>query len=166
MVPPAAVQYGPLVPVILVKGDLLNTPGFHAFAHSVDASGAMATGIAVAFKKRWPAMFEDFQKRAQERKPQMGDTVVWTDGTDTIYSLVVQAAPDKAGTTAALDRAVEGMITAASSAGIEQIAVSRLGAGKAALDWTRVKRVLEERADARPVTLQVYEQFVRSERKA
>lgn len=154
------------MPVIFTKGDLLNTPGLHAFAHTCDLTGAMASGISLAFKKRWPAMAEDFAKRVAERPLQMGDTVTWTDGTDTVFSLVVQSAPDKVGKTVALDRAVQGMIDAAVAAKVEQIAVSRLGAGAAALDWTRIKRVLVDRSDKVPVTLHAFEQFVRTKAPA
>jgi O-acetyl-ADP-ribose deacetylase (regulator of RNase III) len=149
------------VPVILTKGDLLNTEGLHAFAHTCDLTGAMSSGISLAFKKRWPRMAEDFAEKAAQKPLQMGETLVWTDGTDTVFSLLVQAAPDKVGKNTALDRAVQNMIDAAVAAGIEQIAVSRLGAGPAKLDWTRVKRVLVERAESAPVTLHAFEQFVR-----
>lgn len=122
----------------------------------------MSSGVSLAFKKRWPAMAEDFAKRAADKPVQMGDVVVWTDGTDTIFSLVVQSAPDKEGKTVALDRAVLGMVEAAIAAKIERVAVSRLGSGSAKLDWTRVKRVLVDRAESAPVTLHAYEQFVRA----
>lgn len=150
------------VPVHITKGDFLADPNFHAFAHTCDATGAMASGVSLAFKKRWPAMAADFSRRAAERPFQMGDVVVWTDGTDTVFSLVVQSAPDKPGKTVALDRAVQGMIDAAIAANIDQIAVSRLGAGAADLDWTRIKRVLVDRAEKAPVTLHAFEQFVRA----
>jgi O-acetyl-ADP-ribose deacetylase (regulator of RNase III) len=149
------------VPVILTKGDLLNTEGLHAFAHTCDQSGAMASGISLAFRKRWPKMAEAFAERAAQKPIQMGETLVWSDGVDTVFSLVVQSAPDNGGKNAALDRAVQQMIEAAVAAGIDQIAVSRLGAGPAKLDWTRVKRVLVERAEGAPVTLHAFEQFVR-----
>lgn len=152
----------PPVPVHITKGDFLSDPAFHAFAHTCDQTGAMASGVSLAFKKRWPAMAEDFVKRAAERSLQMGDVVVWTDGTDTVFSLVVQSAPDKPGKTVALDRAVQGMLDAAVAANIDQIAVSRLGAGPANLDWTRIKRVLVDRAEKAPVTLHAFEQFVRA----
>lgn len=150
------------MPVIFKKGDLLNTEGLHAFAHSCDQSGAMASGISLALRKRWPEMATAFAARAAAKPVQMGETIVWTDGVDTVFSLVVQSAPDKVGKNAALDRAVAQMLTEAAAAGIEQIAVSRLGAGPAKLDWTRVKRVLSDRAEGAPVTLHVFEQFVRN----
>ena len=150
------------MPVHLTKGDFLADPAFHAFAHTCDLTGAMNAGVSLAFKKRWPAMAEDFGRRAAERKLQMGDVVVWTDGTDTVFSLIVQAAPDKPGKTVALDRAVQGLIDAAVAAGIDQVALSRLGAGAAKLDWTRIKRVLADRAETAPVTLHAFEQFVRA----
>ena len=160
--PRGAHYAGAPVPVNITKGDFLADPSFHAFAHTCDLTGAMTAGVSLAFKKRWPAMAEDFAERAAERPLQMGDVLVWSDGTDTVFSLVVQSGPDKPGKTVALDRAIRGMLDAAVAANITQIAVSRLGAGAAKLDWARVKRVLVDRAEAAPVTLHAFEQFVRA----
>jgi O-acetyl-ADP-ribose deacetylase (regulator of RNase III) len=150
------------VPVIFTKGDLLQTPNLHAFAHGCDFTGAMASGLSLAFKKRWPAMFEDVQQRVADRRPQIGDLLVWTDGTDTVYSLVLQETAEKKAKLTAFDRAVQAMIKAAAEAKIEQIGMGRIGAGPAGLDWLRVKRVLTERTEGAPVTVNVYEQFVRT----
>lgn len=150
------------MPAIFTKGDLLHTPTIQAFAHTCDVTGAMTSGVSLAFAKRWPAMAEDFRRRAAERPLQLGEVVTWSDGTHTVYSLVVQSSPDKAAKTSALDRAVKAMLEAASAAHVEQIGVSRLGAGAAKLDWARVKRVLTDRAGEGSVTLQVFEQFVRA----
>ena len=150
------------MPVIFTKGDLLQTPGLHAFAHTCDLTGAMSAGISLAFKKRWPAMHADFLAQAAARPLQMGDTVRWADGTDTVFSLIVQSGPDKVGKTSALDRAVRSLVESAIEAKVEQIAVSRLGAGPAKLDWTRVKLLLTERSNGVPVTLHAFEQFVRA----
>lgn len=150
------------MPVIFTKGDLLQTPNLHAFAHGCDFTGAMASGLSLAFKKRWPAMFEDVQQRVADRRPQIGDLLVWTDGTDTVYSLVLQETAEKKAKLTAFDRAVQAMIKAAAEAKIEQIGMGRIGAGPAGLDWLRVKRVLTERTEGAPVTVNVYEQFVRT----
>lgn len=150
------------MPVIFTKGDLLQTPGLHAFAHGCDLSGAMGSGLSLAFKKRWPAMFAEVQAHIAARRPQIGDLLAWTDGTDTVYSLMLQDSPEKKAKLTAFDRATQAMVKAATEAKIEQIGMGRIGAGPAGLDWLRVKRVLTERTEGAPVTVNVFEQFIRT----
>ena len=54
------------------------------------------------------------------------------------------------------------MTTLATNAGIERIGLPRIGAGLGGLDWMRVKRVLSEVGAETKVSLEVFEQFVRS----
>ena len=67
--------------VDLVKGDLFedakDLPPPHAFAFAADCSGAMNKGIAVAFKKRWPAFAEAYRAHTEGGKMQPGDVFMW-----------------------------------------------------------------------------------------
>ena len=150
------------MPTINTKGDLLHTDGIRAFAHGCDVGGAMASGLSLAFKKRWPAMHEAFSKRAAEQPLRVGDLVAWTDGTDTVYSLVLQDAPEKPAKMASLERATQALITRAIADERLEIAMGRIGAGPAGLDWTRVKKMFVEVTDGTPVSFLVFDKFVRA----
>ncbi|WP_104978171.1 macro domain-containing protein [Sorangium cellulosum] len=150
------------MPTIFTKGDLLNTPDLHAYAHGVSCVGQMDSGISVTFKKRWPGLLPAFEQRSAERKLQLGEAFVWSEGGDTVYSLVIQENATKRPSLAALERSLAAMVTHAAGAGIARIGVPRVGAGKAGLEWLRVKSILVKVANDKPVTLVVYEQFVRA----
>lgn len=150
------------MPTIFTKGDLLNTDGVRAYAQGCNCAGTMDAGIAVAFKKRWPAMHAAYAQRCVERKIKLGDVFAWTEGKDTVYCLAIQENAAKKASIPALEQSLNAMVELATKAKIETIALPRLGAGTAGLDPLRVKRVLTEIGAGAPVSLMVFEQFVRA----
>ena len=152
----------PAVPTIFTKGDLLHTEGVRAYALGCNCAGIMEAGVSVAFKKRWPELSVAFAKRCAERKLKLGEVFVWTSGAETVYCLALQESDKKKATMPALTGALQVMTELASTAGIDKIALPRLGAGSAGLDPLRVKRVLAQAGVATSVTLLVFEQFVRA----
>ncbi len=150
------------MPTIFTKGDLLNTDGVRAYALGCNCAGTMDAGIAVAFKKRWPALHAAYAQRCAERKIKLGDVFAWTEGKDTVYCLAIQENPAKKANMPALEQSLNAVLELATKAKIEKIALPRLGAGTAALDPLRVKRVLTDIGAGTGVTLLVFEQFVRA----
>jgi len=149
------------MPAIFTKGDIFATEGLRAFALGCNCAGAMDAGIAVAFKKRWPAMFEEYRARCEDGRLHLGDVLVWTDGEVTVYCLAIQEHWKKKAKLAALARALRKMVQLASNAGIDRVGLPRVGAGLGGLDWPRAKSILGEVGGETAVTLLVFEQFVR-----
>ena len=153
------------MPVTFVKGDLFedakDAPPPRAFALAVDTSGAMDKGIAVAFAKRWPALAEAYRARAEGGKMQLGEVFGWREGDVIVYALAIQQG-EKKPKVSTLARAVDAMLARAVADGASRIALPRIGAGKGGIDRVRVKRVLTEAGEKSPITLVVYEQFIRS----
>lgn len=152
------------MPTTFVKGDLFedtkDVPSPRAFAFAADCSGAMDKGIAVAFKKRWPAFADAYRARAEAGKMQLGDVFMWRDGDVVVYALGIQRG-EKTAKVSTLARALEAMVTRAEGDGVTRITLPRIGVGKGGLDPARVKRVLVETGVVSPVALVVFEQFVR-----
>lgn len=150
------------MPTIFTKGDLLHTEGMRAYALGCNCAGTMESGVSVAFKKRWPQMAEAYAKRCAASKPKLGEVFVWNSGAETVYCLALQESDKKKATMPALSGALQIMLELATTAGIDPIALPRLGAGSAGLDPLRVKRVLTQVGTGTQVTLLVFEQFVRA----
>ena len=151
------------MPVLFSKGDLFATEGLTAFAHGCNCAGAMGAGIAIEFKRRWPRMFEEYAARCADGRFGLGDVFTWTDDKGvTIYNLGTQAHWRKKSQIPALAKALRKMVELAAAAGIERVGLPRIGAGLGGLDWMRVKRVLAEVGAETPVTLVVFEQFIRA----
>jgi O-acetyl-ADP-ribose deacetylase (regulator of RNase III) len=149
------------MPVIFRKGDIFQTEGVRAYAQGCNCAGSMDTGIAVAFKKRWPRMFEEYQARCKDGRFHLGDVFVWSEGDETVYNLAIQAHWKEKAKIAALSKALRRMIELATASGIEQIGLPRIGTGLGGLDWPRVKKVLSDVGAETTVTLVAFEQFIR-----
>jgi O-acetyl-ADP-ribose deacetylase (regulator of RNase III) len=150
------------MPVIFTKGDVFNTEGIRAYAQGCNCAGTMDAGVAVAYKKRFPRMFEEYQARCADGRLSLGDVFVWSEGDETVYNLAIQEHWKAKTKIPALTRALGKMIELATAAGVAQIGVSRIGVGLGGLDWPRVKKILGEAGDGAPLTLVVFEQFQRA----
>jgi O-acetyl-ADP-ribose deacetylase (regulator of RNase III) len=145
----------------ILKGDIFETDGIHAFAFGGNTDGTMNAGVAIAMKKRWPALAEAYAARCAGNKLDLGDVFMWTDGEVTVFALAIQNG-DKKPSLTALTRAIRRMLALASEAKLKRIGLPRIGAGPGGLDWTRVRKMLGEISVGHAVRLDVFEQFVRA----
>jgi O-acetyl-ADP-ribose deacetylase (regulator of RNase III) len=150
------------MPTIFTKGDVLNSDGLRTYAHGCDCAGGMDAGVAVAFKKKWPRMFEAYRARCTEGTFRLGDVLAWNEGDELIYTLAIQEQSTKKAKVPALTKSLKTMTELALAAGIDRVGLPRIGAGPAGLDWPRVKKILSEIGRDTSVTLVVFEQFVRA----
>lgn len=144
------------MPTAIVKGDIFETDGIRAYAFGANTDGSLDAGIAIAFKKRWPAFAEAFAQRCEGNKLNVGDVFMWTEGDVTVFALGIAHA-DKNPSISALTRAVRRMLDLAAEAKLKRIGVSRI----AGVDWLRARKMLGEVSVNHSVRLDVFEQFVR-----
>jgi O-acetyl-ADP-ribose deacetylase (regulator of RNase III) len=122
----------------------------------------MDAGIAVAFKKRWPRMFDAYQARCEAKSLHLGDVFTYGEGDEVVYCLAIQETATKKANLPALSKSLKAMADLAAAAGIERVGLPRIGTGQAGLDWPRVKKILSEAGQETTVTLVVFEQFIRA----
>ncbi|HKU38184.1 MAG TPA: macro domain-containing protein [Polyangiales bacterium] len=146
------------MPIAIISGDIFETPEIRTYAFGANTDGTMDVGIAIAMKKRWPALAEAFAAACAGDKLNLGDVFVWSEGDVTVYALGI-ARGDKKPSFSALNQAVRRMLALAGEAKIKRIGVPRI----AGVDWTRARKMLREVSVNQPVRLDVFEQFVRSQ---
>lgn len=130
-----------------------------AFAHGCNTRGVMSAGVAAAFKERWPDMYVAYRKRCREGQFRLGDVFAWTDpGSGTvIYNLATQVEPGRDGRILAVAETVNAMCSHAAAAGLNRVAIPRIGCGIAGLAWDGgVRNVISETACRYPVTIEVW----------
>ncbi len=149
------------MPTTFAKGDLFATEDVRAYAHGANCAGAMDSGVSAAFKRRFPAMFEEYALRCSDGRFKLGDVFVWGEGDFVVYTMGIQEHWKKRPKLAALARALDKTVALAARSGVERIALPRLGAGVGGLDWPRVRKVLTEVGAETDIELRVFEQFVR-----
>ncbi len=150
------------MPTKFEKGDIFHTEGLRAYGVGCHCAGSMDAGVAVAFKKRWPRMFDAYQAHCEAKKFHPGDVFTHTEGDEIVYCLAIQESATKKASLPALLKSLKTMAKLATQAGIDRVGLPRIGTGQAGLDWPRVKKTLSEMGNEMAVTLVVFEQFIRA----
>jgi O-acetyl-ADP-ribose deacetylase (regulator of RNase III) len=155
------------MPIEFVAGDLfVNRVKAAAFAHGCNCAGSMGAGIAVGFKDRYPAMFEEFRRRCKAKPPEftLGDVFLWREaGKPAVFNLGTQPRPGRGATYPVVAEALKALRAAADEAGITSIAMPRIAAGYGGLSWKKVKAQFEAAFADWPGMLYVYEEFKEGE---
>jgi len=122
--------------VIEVKvGDILESR-CHALVNTVNCVGVMGKGIALAFKKRYPVMFEDYANRCARGEVRLGHPYPY-QGADG-HIVLNFPTKDHWRSVSRLDDILEGLAHLRAHYrewGIESIAVPPLGCGNGQLEW-------------------------------
>ena len=151
------------MPIEFMTGDLfVNRVNAEAFAHGCNCAGSMGAGIAVGFKDRYPAMFEEFRRRCKSTPPEfaLGDVFLWReDGKPTVFNLGTQPRPGRGATYSVLEAALKALRVAADDAGIRSVAMPRIAAGYGLLSWKKVRALIEGAFANWSGMLYVYEEF-------
>lgn len=126
------------------KGNLFAFNDILALAHGCNCAGAMGKGIALEFRRRWPAMFEEYKRRCCTGEFKLGDVFMWQAGDQTIFNLGTQRSWRTKAELWAIDASVRQMTELAEECGIFAVGLPRIGAGLGGLKWQEVEAVLEK----------------------
>jgi O-acetyl-ADP-ribose deacetylase (regulator of RNase III) len=154
------------MPVEYVSGDLFtNRVGAQAFAHGCNCQGAMGAGIAVGFKQRYPAMYEEYRQRckATPRTFNPGDVFLYKSdsGKPWVFNLATQEGYRRSRATyEAVERALQEMRVQADAAGVTSIAMPQIGAGLGGLAWKNVRDVINRVLGDWSGAVYIYEAYV------
>lgn len=146
--------------VVFERGDIFATDGIAAFAHGCNCAGAMGKGIAVLFREKWPAMYDEYRRRCLSREFQLGDVFIWESQGDTVFNLATQASWRSKAQIDAVQGSLALMIREAEARHVEAIAMPRIGAGLGGLDWSLVQPVIEALGAKTRVKLRVCDEYV------
>ena len=151
------------MPIEFVSGDLfVNRVAAAAIAHGCNCAGSMGAGIAVGFRERYPAMFEEFRRRCQARPPAfgLGDVFLWREeGRPAVFNLGTQPRPGRGATYPVVEAALKALRAAADGAGLTSLAMPRIAAGYGGLSWKKVRSLIETAFADWPGMLYVYEEY-------
>ncbi len=138
-----------------VSGDILLSRA-QALAHGVAPGDHFDSGLALALRERWPAMFKDFRHYCRQSHPKVGELWTWggADG-HRIVSLFTQspaphehARPGKAGQES-VHHALKALRKAIDEEGLTSLALPRLATGVGGLEWDMVRPLIQQHlADA------------------
>jgi O-acetyl-ADP-ribose deacetylase (regulator of RNase III) len=124
------------------SGNLLRADA-EALINTVNTEGVMGKGIALQFKKAYPAMYDAYRKAAKSGEIRLGHMHVWPTGQMTGPKYVINF-PTKGhwksnSKLKDIESGLEDLIDVVRRLGIDSIAVPPLGCGNGGLDWSDVR---------------------------
>jgi len=130
------------MPIRRGTGNLL-TQDVDALVNTVNTEGIMGKGIALQFKKAWPAMFKDYEAACKRGEVAVGHMHVWATGSLTGPRYIINF-PTKGHWRARsklvdIENGLEDLTRLIRKLGITSIAIPPLGCGNGGLDWREVE---------------------------
>ena len=128
--------------------------------NTVNCVGIMGKGIAQIFKKKYPAMFEDYADRCSRREVRLGEPYHYKD----LTGASIVNFPTKGHWRAAtrLDDVETGLIYFVKHFrewGITSVAFPPLGCGNGGLEWATVGPLMYSRLSALEIPVEIYAPF-------
>lgn len=139
----------------VLLGDLFEAQ-LPAIGHGCNTVGVMGAGIAKEFRRRWPAMYDEYRRRCDDGEFGLGDVFQWGDS-PVVFNLGTQPKPGPYASLAAIEASVSLMIRLADRSGLSTVGLPRIGCGLGGLDWADVQRTLAACESGTSVELVIFE---------
>lgn len=140
-------------------GDIF-TSEHRVLGQGVNIDGLMGAGIAVAFRRRWPEMYEQYRALCLDGELQAGGLHAWRTDGDADFDVVMNiASQDRPGRHARLEWVQSGVRSALRATrlfGHDTLALPRIASGIGGLVERDVERVLEELAGESDVDIELW----------
>jgi O-acetyl-ADP-ribose deacetylase (regulator of RNase III)/uncharacterized protein YwgA len=140
-------------------GDLFSA-GTQTLVNTVNCVGVMGKGVALEFKKRFPAMFDDYLARCQRKEVRLGEPYLFRDVSGAL--IINFPTKDHWRSPAHLKDIERGLDYLASHAiqwGIISAAFPPLGCGNGGLEWADVGPLMYQKLHAVPIDVVVFAPF-------
>lgn len=135
------------------QGDLLKAP-VEALVNTVNTEGVMGKGIALQFKKAFPAMFKDYAGASKRGEVKLGQMHVWPtqtlDGPHYVINFPTKGHWRAKSRITDIDSGLHDLVRVVRELGITSIAVPPLGCGNGGLKWADVEPRIRAAFEALP----------------
>jgi O-acetyl-ADP-ribose deacetylase (regulator of RNase III) len=148
------IQTMPMFRVLI--GDLFESQA-QVLVNAVNCVGVMGKGIAVQFKKRFPAMFEDYARRCDQKLVRTGEPYLYRD----ISGAQIVNFPTKdhwrsPSLLVDIERGLDYFAARTAAWGVASVALPSLGCGNGGLEWSKVGPLIYRKLQCLPIDIEVY----------
>jgi O-acetyl-ADP-ribose deacetylase (regulator of RNase III)/uncharacterized protein YwgA len=137
-------------------GNLFNSEA-QTLVNTVNCVGVMGKGVALEFKKQFPAMFEDYQRRCDRKLVKLGEPYLYED----LSGIRILNFPTKdhwrsASRLSDIEAGLAYLAGHYEQWGIKSLAMPPLGCGNGGLEWAEVGPLIYRRLHRLPIEVEVY----------
>ncbi len=141
------------------SGNLLKAD-VDALVNTVNTVGVMGKGIALQFKKAFPANFKAYEKACKNGKVELGSMFIVDNGQLTTPRWIINF-PTKGhwrskSRLAAIEQGLDDLALRIQELEISSIAIPPLGCGNGGLDWPDVEKAIHDRLAGLPVAVHLF----------
>jgi O-acetyl-ADP-ribose deacetylase (regulator of RNase III) len=142
------------------NGNLLDSQA-EALVNTVNTVGVMGKGIALQFKRAYPAMFKDYAAAAKSGTLAIGRMHVWhtgqLDGPKWIINFPTKRHWRSDSKLSDIEAGLDDLVEVIRREHIQSIAIPPLGCGHGGLDWADVEPMIRAKLDAlKGVDVRIY----------
>jgi O-acetyl-ADP-ribose deacetylase (regulator of RNase III) len=119
------------------KGDIFKSQA-QVIVNTVNCQGVMGKGLALAFKQKYPAMFNIYQQECRTGKLRIGKPTLYQKSTPWILNFPTKDSWRANSKMEYLEKGLEFLVANHKNAGIKSIAFPKLGALNGKLSWDEV----------------------------
>jgi O-acetyl-ADP-ribose deacetylase (regulator of RNase III) len=137
-------------------GDLFESPAA-AWVNAVNCVGVMGKGVALEFKKRFPAMFESYRARCSAGQMTLGEPYLYRDASGrAIVNFPTKGHWRSPSRLADIERGLDFFAARAAHWGLTSVAMPSLGCGNGGLEWAEVGPLIWRKLHALPIDVDLY----------
>ncbi len=138
-----------------VDGDLFHSPAT-VLVNTVNTQGVMGKGLALAFKKKYPRMFEDYQKACENGAFSIGQLMFFREADYSILLFPTKKSWRHPSRLEYIEAGLEKFVRVYESLGVSSIAFPKLGCGYGDLDWAKVQPLMERYLSSLSIPVYIY----------
>lgn len=137
-------------------GDLFESRA-QTLVNTVNCVGVMGKGVALEFKNRFPAMFEDYKRRCEQKAVRLGEPYLYRD----VCGALIVNFPTKnhwrsPARLSDIERGLGYLVQHIEAWGVTSTAMPPLGCGNGGLEWSEVGPLIYRKLHNLPIAVELY----------
>lgn len=129
--------------ITFVGGNIFDSPA-QAITNTINTVGVMGKGLALEFKQRFPALFEDYRKRCEQGLVRPGIPYLWEDDHVQVLNFPTKRRWQDPSRIEDIEEGLKYLSTHYQEMGIQTLALPPLGCGNGGLNWENVRPLIEQ----------------------
>lgn len=137
-------------------GDLFESRT-QTLVNTVNCVGVMGKGVALEFKKRFPAMFKDYTARCERKQVHLGEPYLYRDASGRqVVNFPTKDHWRSPSRLTDIERGLDFFAQHFAEWGVTSVAMPPLGCGNGGLEWSEVGPLVYRKLHQLPIDVEVY----------
>lgn len=143
---------------IVSNGDIFKSK-CEALVNPVNTKGVMGKGLALAFKTKYPAHFENYKRACQNGEMTTDKVLAYQEiNGPMIICLATKADWRDSSKIEYVSAGLDDLVKQIKTLGIRSVAIPKLGCGLGGLDWAKVRPLIVEKLSSLDgISVEIYE---------